>query len=88
VIVPIDQDGPSAIVALDVKTGGERWRVARESGRTAYSTPLVIDSGDQPQVVAASQAHGLTGLDPASGRVLWESRCSPGGRCRLRSSRA
>lgn len=77
VIVPIDQDGPSAIVALDAKTGKERWRVARESGRTAYSTPLVIDSGDQPQVVAASQAHGLTGLDPTSGRVLWESRCFP-----------
>lgn len=77
VIVPVDQDGPSAIVALDAATGKERWRVARESGRTAYSTPLVIDRGDLSQLVVASNAHGLTGLDPATGRLLWESRCFP-----------
>jgi outer membrane protein assembly factor BamB len=77
VIVPVDQDGPSAIVALDVATGRERWRVARESGLTAYSTPLVIDRGGQPQLVLASKAHGLTGLDPATGRLLWETRCFP-----------
>ena len=77
VIVPVDQDGPSAIVALDAQTGRERWRVARESGRTAYSTPLVIDSGDQPQLVVASNAHGLTSLDPATGRIIWETRCFP-----------
>jgi len=79
VIVPIDQDGPSAVVALDAKTGKDRWRIDRESGRTAYSTPLVLGRDDvsPPQVVLASNAHGLTGLDPASGRVLWESRCFP-----------
>ena len=77
VIVPVDQDGPSAVVALDLKTGRERWRIARESAKTAYSTPLVIDTGDRPQVVVASQAHGLTGLDPATGRLLWETRCFP-----------
>ncbi|MFM8434541.1 MAG: PQQ-binding-like beta-propeller repeat protein [Planctomycetia bacterium] len=79
VIVPIDHDGPSAIVALDAATGRERWRTARETARTAYSTPLVIDRGDRamPQVVVASNAHGLTGLDPATGRLLWETRCFP-----------
>ena len=77
VIVPVDQDGPSAIVALDAQTGRERWRTARESGRTAYSTPLVIDSGDKPQLVVASNAHGLTSLDPATGRIIWETRCFP-----------
>ena len=77
VIVPVDQDGPSAVVALDLKTGRERWRIARESAKTAYSTPLVIDTGDRPQVVVASQAHGLTGLDPATGRIFWEARCFP-----------
>lgn len=79
VIVPIDQDGPSAIVALDAKTGRERWRTVRESGRAAYSTPLVLEraDGSPPQVVLASNAHGLTGLDPVTGRVCWESRCFP-----------
>jgi len=79
VIVPIDHDGPSAIVALDAATGRERWRTPRETARTAYSTPLVIDrgAGAPPQLVVASNAHGLTGLDPATGRLLWETRCFP-----------
>jgi outer membrane protein assembly factor BamB len=79
VIVPIDNDGPSAVVALDARTGRERWRVARESALAAYSTPLVIDRqpGAQPQVVLASNAHGLTGLDPATGALLWQTKCFP-----------
>jgi outer membrane protein assembly factor BamB len=79
VIVPIDHDGPSAIVALDAKTGRERWRVNRETGRAAYSTPLVIDhdAGSRPQVVVASNGNGLTGLDPATGALLWETKCFP-----------
>lgn len=79
VIVPIDHDGPSAIVALDAKTGREAWRVNRETGRAAYSTPLVIDRGgdSRPQVVVASNGNGLTGLDPATGALLWETKCFP-----------
>lgn len=78
VIVPIDHDGPSAVVALDATTGRERWRLPRESARTAYSTPLVLERPDEPPlVVLASQAHGLAGVDPRTGRVLWERRCFP-----------
>lgn len=79
VIVPIDHDGPSAIVALDAKTGREAWRVNRETGRAAYSTPLVIDRGgdSRPQIVVASNGNGLTGLDPATGALLWETKCFP-----------
>ncbi|MEI6257107.1 MAG: PQQ-binding-like beta-propeller repeat protein [Planctomycetota bacterium] len=80
-IVPIEHDGPSAVVALNVRTGRERWRLPRDTGRTAYSTPLVIESEGEttvaPLVVLASMAHGLTGIDPATGRVLWERRCFP-----------
>ncbi len=81
-IIPIEHDGPSAIVALDTKTGREQWRLPRETARTAYSTPLVIEpsnparSGDA-LVVLASMAHGLTGIDPATGVVRWERRCFP-----------
>jgi len=79
VIVPIEQDGPSAVVALDAATGRERWRLPRDTARTAYSTPLVIDRGDgaNPVVILASNAHGMTGVDPATGTVLWERKCFP-----------
>lgn len=79
-IVPIEHDGPSAVVALDTKTGRERWRLPRETARTAYSTPLVVDqaganAGGSPLIVLASMAHGLTGVDAATGKVLWERKC-------------
>jgi outer membrane protein assembly factor BamB len=81
-IIPIEHDGPSAIVALDTKTGLERWRLPRETARTAYSTPLLIERSDSSRsgdavVVLASMAHGLTGVDPNTGRVLWERKCFP-----------
>ena len=81
-IVPMEHDGPSAVVALDTATGREHWRLPRETARTAYSTPLVIEpdepaSTGTPLVVLASMAHGLTGVDPARGTVVWERRCFP-----------
>jgi hypothetical protein len=42
-LVPMENDGPSAVVALDVKTGREAWRLPRETARAAYSTPLVVE---------------------------------------------
>jgi len=78
-IVPDDQDGTSAIVALDTETGRERWRLPRESAKAGYSTPLVVDAGggDPPLVLITSMAHGLTALDGLTGRVLWERECFP-----------
>ena len=81
-IIPVEHDGPSAVVALDTKTGREQWRLPRQTARTAYSTPLVVESSDPERrgdalVVLASMAHGLTGVDPSTGRVLWERKCFP-----------
>lgn len=81
-IIPIEHDGPSVIVALDTKTGLALWRLPRETARTGYATPLVIEPSDskpsgKPLVVLSSMAHGLTGIDPATGRVVWERRCFP-----------
>jgi outer membrane protein assembly factor BamB len=80
VIVPLENDGPSRIVALDAATGAERWSLARDAGTTAYATPLVLDDredGAEPVVVLASTAHGICGVDPRNGRLLWERKCLP-----------
>ena len=78
-IVPDDQDGTSAIVALDAATGRERWRLPRESAKAGYSTPLVLDAvgAEPPLVMITSMAHGVTAIDGLSGRVLWERECFP-----------
>jgi len=77
VIVSNDQEGESFVVALDAATGRERWRLPRESGKAGYATPLVIPGAAGPQIVLTSHAHGVVGVDAATGRVLWERRCLP-----------
>jgi outer membrane protein assembly factor BamB len=76
-VVPNDQDDASFVAGLDARTGRERWRLPRESRKAGYATPLVVDDGPAPLVVLASMAHGLTGIDPATGAVLWERHCLP-----------
>ncbi len=58
-----------SLIALDRKTGKERWRAG--GIREAWNTPLVVktQSGDEELVVAT---HGkVLGFDPKSGKPLW-----------------
>jgi outer membrane protein assembly factor BamB len=67
--------GPqSAWIAVDCKTGRIRWKLERQtSSKTAYSTPCVYSpAGGTPQLVFTSLAHGMTGVDPRTGTVVWE----------------
>jgi outer membrane protein assembly factor BamB len=76
VIVTNEQDGPSSVVALALATGEVRWQAERrvEKGGTAYGTPIVHRRADgSEELLLASQAHGLSGLDPKSGALNWEA---------------
>ena len=58
-----------SLVALDRKTGQERWRA--KGIRESWSTPLVVTPrGGQPELVVAVFGK-LLGIDPASGEQLW-----------------
>jgi outer membrane protein assembly factor BamB len=73
VVVNNDQDGTSSLVALDSKTGDIRWKIPRSTARVAYSTPCVFQpKGRPPELIFASQAHGVSGVDPKSGSTKWE----------------
>jgi outer membrane protein assembly factor BamB len=59
------------VVALDVKTGRERWRTRRRSpADQAYSTPLAIRVGDRDLIVSVG-AYRAGAYDPVSGREVW-----------------
>lgn len=74
VIVPDDQMGPSKIVALNAETGEEVWTTAdRQFRRTSYSTPMIVKVGGKDEIVCLSGATGLSGLDPKTGKELWQS---------------
>jgi outer membrane protein assembly factor BamB len=74
-IVPNDQDGPTAsIVALDKKTGSVRWQIPRkfQKNGAAASTPCVFQpKGGAAQLILTSRTDGMSGHDPKTGKTLW-----------------
>ncbi|MCX6875994.1 MAG: PQQ-binding-like beta-propeller repeat protein [Verrucomicrobia bacterium] len=72
-VVTNDQgSADAALHGLDRKTGATRWRIARRSGQPSYATPALRQGKDgREELVVASPAHGLTGLDPQTGKQLW-----------------
>jgi outer membrane protein assembly factor BamB len=81
VIVPNEQDGPSFIVALEVKSGKTLWKTPRRpgppagaGGSTAYGTPCVLEhKGAPPELLFTSRSHGISCLDARSGAPRWEA---------------
>jgi len=68
--------GKSAWIAMDRKTGRTRWELQRQtSPKTSYSTPCVYSPPtDAPQLIFTSRAHGITGVNPRTGTVVWEAK--------------
>jgi len=74
VIVAHEHDeADSFVMAVDRQTGRLRWKLPRRSMKHSASTPAIYQPADGPaQVVLASRAHGIYGVDAASGKLLWE----------------
>jgi len=73
VVLGNEQDGESSLLALDCRTGATRWKTPRKPSVTAYSTPCVFNPDkDSPELIFNSQSHGISSVNPASGKVNWE----------------
>jgi outer membrane protein assembly factor BamB len=73
VIVPNDQDKVSFVAALDCKTGQSRWQAKRQTAKASFSTPCLFEPKDgKPQLILSSWSHGLTSLDPETGKQIWD----------------
>lgn len=74
-VVNWDHEEGSFLVALDKRTGKNRWR--RDRGEdTSWSSPIVIEHPDangvkRPQIVVCGTDR-VRGYDLASGDILWE----------------
>lgn len=69
-IVNWDDEEQSFLVALDKRTGQQRWRVARAED-TSWATPIVVEHKGIAQVIVPG-TNRLRGYDLASGAVIWE----------------
>jgi len=72
ILVPWDHRGPSALYALDKKTGNTIWKADRDEP-TEWSTPLVVTHAGHKQVVLNGQ-NSVRSYDLKSGKELW--RCA------------
>jgi outer membrane protein assembly factor BamB len=64
------------VVALDAKTGDERWRFQRETDypkQFAFSTPAVITVSGRRQLITPG-AGVVNALNPATGEEIWRVR--------------
>ncbi|HYE98023.1 MAG TPA: PQQ-binding-like beta-propeller repeat protein [Planctomycetota bacterium] len=69
VVVVCDHEGDSFVVALDARTGEEKWRQSRDE-RTTWSTPLVVEHAGVTQAIV----HGTTAVrsyELPTGKLLW-----------------
>lgn len=69
-IINWDHEEESFLVALDTKTGEERWRREREEV-TSWSTPLIVSVDGKQQVVVCGTER-VRGYNLRTGETIWE----------------
>ena len=70
VIVPRDGAPEAAVLAFDVETGEEAYRIDRFGYRESHGTPFLWKNADRAELIVSGN-NKLTSYDPADGRELW-----------------
>ncbi len=71
VIQNCDAEGQSSLVALDLKTGEERWKTPRaDMPKGGWSTPILIEAEGRPELILNGE-FGVNAYDPETGKDLW-----------------
>ena len=69
-ILLCDHEPASYLLALDKRTGEEKWRADRGKGLRSYSTPTVV-SGPSGDELVVNSSERIEGYDPKTGERLW-----------------
>jgi hypothetical protein len=67
-----DHDPASYLLALDKKTGKQRWRVNRGKGLRSHSTPTVV-RGPRGDELIVNSSERIDAYDPRTGQPLWHA---------------
>jgi outer membrane protein assembly factor BamB len=71
VVLLIDHEAPSYLIALSKADGRTLWKTDR-TGRRSWSSPALVPVSGGLQVVCSS-AGSVDGYDPATGKLLWSN---------------
>ena len=69
-ILLCDHLSDAYLLAVDARTGKDRWKVDRGDGRTSHSTPLVV-RGPEGAELLVNSSERIDVYDPATGKLLW-----------------
>ena len=69
-ILQCDHVPASYLIALEKKTGKEKWRVDRGKGVRSYSTPTVV-RGPRGDELIVNASDRIDAYDPVTGKHLW-----------------
>lgn len=72
VILLADHEPASYLLAVDARTGRDRWKADRGKGRVSYSTPLVVPTAAGPELIVNSSER-VDAYDPRTGAHLWHA---------------
>ncbi len=83
-IVQLDQDTDSFLVAIEKATGKERWRVARPGTTHGYATPVIYEPEEGPTQIICSGSMQIAAYSIEDGAKLWwmggaawQTKCLP-----------
>jgi len=82
VILAVDQDAGSCLVALDTRTGRTRWQADRPGVISGYSTPTLYDPPGGPKQIIVPESFQLSAYSAKDGRRVWWVRGLP---CEMKS---
>lgn len=67
------------IVALDKKTGAEKWKAAADSTDLTFNTPLLVKVSDTRKDLVLAVPEEVWGLNPDTGKLRWYAEMKPNG---------
>lgn len=70
-LLPVDQDSGSYLVAVDAESGKIRYKVDRPGVISGYSTPTVYEPKDGPKQIVVPESFQLSAYAVGDGRRIW-----------------
>ena len=71
VLLPVDQDSGSYLLAVDAATGSVRYKVDRPGVISGYSTPAIYQPENGPKQIIIPESFQLSAYSIADGRRVW-----------------
>jgi outer membrane protein assembly factor BamB len=75
-LMNVDQDVGSFLLAVDKNSGRVLWRVERPLAQRGYATPVLVGGAEAGQVIVAG-SYRLSAYDIRSGKEIWWIRRLP-----------